>query len=130
MPPNAPDSVWVGTAEVPDRAPLRWQPPPPGRLARWHAKRRYGRELARGQRVSPSGGPLVVVGLLATLITICAIGGVLIGISSGVGSGSSPAPARTTPHPATTTHPGTHPAPRPTGKPTTGRPKPTGTHRS
>src|SRR5262249_54437505 len=119
---------------TPARPPLRWQPPPPGPLARWHAKRRYGREIARGQRVSPSRGPLVVVGLLATLIAICAIGGVLIGISTGVGSGSAPAPARTTPRPATTTHPGSHPAPKPTSKPapkpTTAHPKPTGTHRS
>jgi hypothetical protein len=115
----------VGTAGVPPaRPPLRWQPPPPGVIARYRAKRRYGREIARGQRVSPSRGPLVLIGLMATLILFCAIGGALIGFSTGPGAGGAPPPVRPTPHPAVSTHP----KPKPTT--TRPRPKPTGTHRS
>lgn len=68
---------------------------------------------------------MVVLGLLATLVVICAVGGVLIGYSSDFGAGSSGKPApvvHTTPtHPASPSKsPGHSPSARP--KPT--RPKP------
>jgi len=69
-------------------------------VARWRARRQFGKQLARGQRVSPSGGPVVVILFLVALISICAVGGALIGYTTQLGGGSTPTkstPTRSTP---------------------------------
>jgi curved DNA-binding protein CbpA len=140
------DSLYTtGTARVGPRRPsprhgvrppgpgypqLRWQPPPPGRLAVWREKRRISRQIARGQQTRPSGGPMVVLTLFATLMVICAIGGAWIGYTTEFSSGSShpPSPAPAT-HSTPARSPSTKPKPRPTAKPSAkpGRtPAPTG----
>jgi curved DNA-binding protein CbpA len=136
---QAPDAdlYATGTARVAPRRPsprggrpsgpgypqLRWQPPPPGRLALWRERRQEGRRIARGQQTRPSGGPMVMLALFATLVVICAVGGAWIGYTTQFSSGSSHPPA---PVPATHT-PAHSPTakPKPTPKPTS-KPKPSG----
>jgi curved DNA-binding protein CbpA len=94
------------------RPALRWQPPPPGPIARWRANRRRARQLARGDRPRrlKAGSPIPVLGLFVMIVAICAIGGAALGYS--VAGGSSPSPARSPSTPATAP---THPRPSPTG---------------
>jgi hypothetical protein len=92
--PRQRDDDWFSD-EVPGtpRPPLKWQPPPPGRISRWRAKRRDNQRIARGQQVGRSEGPMIVILLLATLVLICAVGGALIGFSTQFGGGSTPPPS-------------------------------------
>jgi curved DNA-binding protein CbpA len=91
------------------RPPLRWQPPPPGAVARWRANRRRAKESARGERSRrfKAGSPIPVLGLFVMIVAICAIGGAALGYRAAGGS-SSPtntqtkaptAPASTPAHP-------------------------------
>ena len=66
------------------RAPLRWQPPPPGPLARWRTSRRASRVAARGEvaearRVARQRSPLVILGVFAIVLAVCAVSGALLG---------------------------------------------------
>lgn len=86
------------------RPPLRWQPPPPGAVARWRANRRRARELARGNRPRrlKAGSPIPVLGLFVMIVAICAIGGAALGYRAAGGSSptkSPTAPASTPAHP-------------------------------
>ena len=94
------------------RPALRWQPPPPGPIARWRANRRQARQLARGDRPRrlKAGSPIPVLGLFVMIVAICAIGGAALGYSAA--GGSSPSPAKSPSTPATAP---THARPSPTG---------------
>ena len=94
------------------RPALRWQPPPPGPIARWRANRRQARHLARGDRPRrlKGGSPIPVLGLFVMIVAICAIGGAALGYSAASGSASSPGKSPSTPATAPT-----HPRPSPTG---------------
>ncbi len=93
------------------RPALRWQPPPPGPIARWRANRRQARQLVRGDRPRrlKAGSPIPVLGLFLMIVAICAIGGAALGYSTA--GGSAPSPARSPSTPATAP---THPRPSPT----------------
>ncbi len=94
------------------RPALRWQPPPPGPIARWRASRRQARLLARGDRPRrlKAGSPIPVLGLFVMIVAICAIGGAALGYSAAGGSSPSPTTSPSTPATAPT-----HPRPSPTG---------------
>jgi len=89
------------------RPALRWQPPPPGPIARWRANRRQARQLARlarGDRPRrlKAGSPIPVLGLFVMIVAICAIGGAALGYSTAGGSAPSPAKSPNTPATAPT----------------------------
>jgi hypothetical protein len=96
------------------RPPLRWQPPPPGVVARWRANRRRAKELARADRPRrlKAGSPIPVLGLFVMIVAICAIGGAALGYRAAGGS-SSPTntPTKQPTAPASTP---AHPRPSPT----------------
>lgn len=93
------------------RPPLRWQPPPPGAIARWRANRRRAKELARGNRPRrlKAGSPIPVLGLFVMIVAICAIGGAALGYraagtSSPTKSPTAPASTPAHPRPSPTAH--------------------------
>jgi len=90
------------------RPALRWQPPPPGPIARWRANRRRARLLARGgrRRTLKTGSPIPVLGLFVMIVALCAIGGAALGYRAA--GGSSPSPTKSPNAPATA--PATTPA--------------------
>jgi curved DNA-binding protein CbpA len=86
------------------RRPLKWQPPPPSRLAR---RRLANRASQAGHRPSRRlDGPTLVILILVGVITICAIAGALLGYTVHIGGGSSPA-SSPAPHRSAPAHPGT-----------------------
>ncbi len=93
------------------RPALRWQPPPPGPIARWRANRREARLLARGarRRRLKAGSPIPVLGLFVMIVAVCAIAGAALGYSAA--GGSSPSPSKSPSAPATAP---AHPRPLPT----------------
>jgi curved DNA-binding protein CbpA len=84
------------------RPALRWQPPPPGPIARWRSNRRQARLLARGDRPRrlKAGSPIPVLGLFVMIVAVCAIGGAALGYRAA--GGASPSPTRSPNAPATT----------------------------
>jgi curved DNA-binding protein CbpA len=93
------------------RPALRWQPPPPGPIARWRANRRQARLRARGarRRRLKAGSPIPVLGLFVMIVAVCAIGGAALGYRTA--GGSSPSPTKAPSAPATSP---AHPRPSPT----------------
>ncbi|HEU0241626.1 MAG TPA: DnaJ domain-containing protein [Micromonosporaceae bacterium] len=88
------------------RPPLRWQPPAPGPLGRWRAARRDAKRAARGEPLAKARNPLVVLGLFAVLVVVCAVTGVLLGFRANFAGGAtdrptSPATSPAHPHPTT-----------------------------
>jgi curved DNA-binding protein CbpA len=83
------------------RPALRWQPPPPGPIARWRANRREARLLARGarRRRLKAGSPIPVLGLFVMIVAVCAIAGAALGYRAA--GGSSPSPTKSPSAPAT-----------------------------
>jgi hypothetical protein len=97
------------------RPPLRWQPPPPGAIARWRANRRRAKELARADRPPrfKAGSPIPVLGLFVMIVAICAIGGAALGYRAA--AGSSPSTNPSTKSPTTPASTPAHPRSSPTG---------------
>jgi curved DNA-binding protein CbpA len=92
---------WADEPADGPRPALRWQPPPPGPIARWHANRRQARLLARGarRRRLRAGSPIPVLGLFVMIVAVCAIGGAALGYRAA--GGSSPSPTKSPNAPAT-----------------------------
>jgi curved DNA-binding protein CbpA len=100
---------WADDLDEPGgvRPPLRWQPPPPGPIARWRAAKRLARQAERGEQAGKQRSPFVVLGLLAIMVAACALSGALLGYRANFGGGPKPAPAVTStghPSPAPSTH--------------------------
>ena len=120
------ESAWLGAAggsAESTKPPLRWQPPPPGPLARWHAERK-ARRLARGEQPGRAHNPLIVLGLFLTLVALCAVSGAFLGYRANFGGAAAqprPQPSVTQPAQPRSTHPAhsgstqpTHPRGAPT----------------
>jgi curved DNA-binding protein CbpA len=84
------ESAWLGAAGSGQstRPPLRWQPPPPGALARWRAERR-ARHLARGEQPGRAHHPLIVLGLFIALVAGCALSGAFLGYRANFGGSTA-----------------------------------------
>jgi curved DNA-binding protein CbpA len=97
------------------RPPLRWQPPPPGAIARWRANRRRVKQIARADRPRRlrAGSPIPVLGLFVMIVAICAIGGAALGYRAA--GGSSPSTNPSTKSPTTPASTPAHPRSSPTG---------------
>jgi curved DNA-binding protein CbpA len=113
------ESAWLGAggSGQSTRPPLRWQPPPPGALARWRAERR-ARHLARGEQPGRAHNPLIVLGLFLALVAGCALSGAFLGYRANFGgstAGPRPEPSVSQPvHPRST--PSAHPRQTPTSR--------------